>query len=126
MNRHRFAGKHQKHRLECILRIVNVSQDALADVEHQRPMTVDERGESSFVSRGDETTEKGRVTFRFRRNHQSADILEQRFGTRGHDGSPFPLPAFPNQCGSSSILYYIASCTQNGTLIFENFWAGRA
>jgi hypothetical protein len=71
-----FASKDQEHRLERIFRIMEVSQDALTNVQYHGPMTVNERGESPLVFRRNEPAQKGRIAFRFRRNDQPADVLE--------------------------------------------------
>jgi hypothetical protein len=50
MHRSRFAGEDQKDRLEGILRIVDISQNSPANLEHERAVPVYQRGEGLLVS----------------------------------------------------------------------------
>ena len=91
-----------------------VAQDAPADAEHQWPVPVHERGESTLVSFGGKPIQEDGIGHfvRFGLRHQAMDVAEQSVGARCHDGGsrgPWPEDA-------SSILHYIAhQCTKRHT-----------
>jgi hypothetical protein len=66
-----FAGQHQERRLKGVLGVVDITQDPLAHVQHERAMPNYQGGESRFIPFRNETTQEGGVadSVRFGRRH---------------------------------------------------------
>ena len=117
-HRGRFAGQDQERRLKGILRLVNISQDAPAHVEHERAMTNYQRRESRLIPGRDEAAQECGVTdlVRFRPGRQSANVAQQRVRTSAMASG---LRRARGEDSFSDLHHNSPTNTQNGTLIFQ-------